>query len=58
MKAGENRRGAEKKVEDHGSSSFNRLNTQKKAEDKPAKEDQREEERETKIERWQSFKTP
>jgi hypothetical protein len=58
MKADENRRGAEKKAEAHGSSSFNRLNTQKKAVDKSVKENQREEERETKIERWHSFKTP
>jgi hypothetical protein len=58
MKTDANRRGAEKKAEGHGYSSFNRFNTQKKAEDKPPKEDQREAERETKIERWHSFKTP
>ena len=48
MKTDENRRGAEKKAEGHSYSSVNRFNTQKKAEDKPPKEDQREAERETK----------
>jgi hypothetical protein len=58
MKADENRRGTGKKAEVHHYTSFDRLKTQQKAEDQPAQEDEREEERPTKTERWHSFKTP
>jgi hypothetical protein len=58
MKADEDRKRAEQKIEVRGCSSLDQLNTLRKAEDQPVRGDEREVEKERKIERWHTFKTP
>jgi hypothetical protein len=58
MKADENRRGAEKKVDTHRLSPISRRSAEQEAKGQTAEQDEEEVERETKVERWHSFKTP
>jgi hypothetical protein len=58
IKADENRKEAEQKSEVRSYSSFDQLNTLRKGEDKPVGGDEGEAEKERKIERWHTFKTP